>query len=436
MTYITQRAHNPRLPTVLGAYWKGGFIVLLAVVFGKSVSLLWKLLLARIGPQSLGTVEIALTVFTTLSSFSLLGLHTALMRFVTIHTAKKAHGQAQVLLWVSLKIATAIGLLLVMLFLKYPHILPSLIDSSAPLLESLLPYLWIIPLFAASELLWSFLAATKQMASYAIAKYVFQPAFRLFFITAAMIVGVGTSGILVPHLVYSGVASCVLSIALVIRRVNTRPSSTCTPTIKPFLLFALPMGGSFIAFVLYGALDVFLVGRYLGIAQVGLLSAVFIISGIPDAIYAPLLNIFQTYLGNTYTNIRQGFSFTVSNCMLFLVVGAITGAFVYLLRQGIVTYFMGPPYQTIVPLVGAFLLIKILQDAIVLPLRHFLDFYGYVHHTFVLMLISTLVKLIVGIRTVPAVGLTGVILMQTAGIIVHLAGCLLVTWIVVRSRKN
>jgi hypothetical protein len=56
---------------------------------------------------------------------------------------------------------------------------------------------------------------------------------------------------------------------------------------------------------------------------------------------------------------------------------------------------------------------------VVLPLRHYLDFYGFTRLTFILMVIVTAVKIIVGFIAVPRGLVNGVIWMQGISITVH-----------------
>jgi O-antigen/teichoic acid export membrane protein len=418
------------------AYWRSGGTILFAVGIGKIVSLVWKLILARFGPQTLGTVELALTVFTVVSSLALMGFHTALLRFVSIADTKGVKRVSSTLVYFSLRIVVALGLLLVALFLSQPQFLTFILRASLPDLGLIQKYLWIAPLFAVSELLWSYLAAIKQILPYATTKYILHPSLRLLVLLIGLAVGVPLKVLLVSHLAVAAIGTVAVSLWQALRFDSFIGQVIPRRQAREFLLFAAPMNASFLSFAVYGALDVILVAHFWGTDHIGLLAALVTLSDVPDMLLVPLLNILQAYLGDSYTNVRRGLSFVMSNILLFLAMALILGLAIFLIRQPLVAMLFGDQYSNITVFVGWFLIVKILQSAIILPLRHFLDFYGHVRLTFFLMIFSLGVKFVVGVSTIAAFGLAGVVAAQASGVSVHLAGCIAATWWAVHADRK
>ena len=428
-----KRLHIPA--AMLHTYWKSSANVLGAVIIGKLLSFVWKVYIARQGPTSLGLVEITMTVLFTLSSFSLLGLHTALIRFVTIATSKNAHNAARTLLLLALRISTSLALCIVAFFLLFPEALPRLIHASSSQLADIQHYIWVVPIMAATEIFWAYLAAIKHTNTYALIKYIGPPFFRIAALYTLITIGVNGRQSLIVHPVIAACLTFLLTLYLL--RKQIAPSAPLAKKhLSKFFAFSLPMNGSFVLFVLYKALDTILVARYLGPTYIGLLASLVLISDIPNALFIPLLDIFQAHMGNAHTSIRKGALFTTANSAIFFLIGASMCLMLYLFRQNIIQVFLGREYFQIIPFVGIFLFLNLLETTIILPIRHFLDFYGHVRITLFLMGIATVVKCVVGIRFIPTLGLWGVLHMQIWATAIHLVSCLIAAWFVTKSNNQ
>lgn len=420
--------------SMVKTYWRQGVGVLTTVILGKALSLLWKILLARLGPESFGTVEIALSTFFTLSSFSLLGFHTALMRFVAIASASRSTSLALALLRFSVTLALALSLLVVACFSLFPNILPTLITASSETIADIGRFLWIVPILTASEIIWAYFAATKRVGEYGIMKYMLSPAFRLVGLLVLIGLRIINQFTLLLHL---GIASllALLIASVLVRNHKVLPYADWRIK-KQFLTFSFTMSGSFVAFVLYGVLDVFFVARFLGPVSVGLLAAIGILTKeVLDAVLGPILNIFQTNLGSAYRNITKGLTFTLTNIGIFLLAGTAMGWGIYITRHLLIRLILGSAYGEVAPFIVIFFALHLLETAIILPLRHFLDFYGHVKTTLMLMVVVLVIKAAVGLVTVPTYGLWGIALAQLMSITVHLIGAAVVSVAVARQES-
>ncbi len=437
MRTIHAFARNIHVPTqMLASYWKSGISILAAVIIGKLISLIWKLYLARLGPSSLGLVEITMTVLFSLGSLSLLGFHTALIRFVTIATVKNATQTARALLNVVLRISLSLALCIIAFFLLFPHALPVLFSASSNQLAQIQRYLWIVPFISLTEVFWSYLASIKHMSEYALAKYIAPPSFRLIALITLIVIGARVDMSLIIHPVIAALLAFLLSLAFMKNHLTQIIPLTKQQLIG-FISFAVPMNGSFILFVLYEALDTILVARYLGTKDIGLLSALVLIADVPNALFVPLLDIFQAHMGKAHASIRKGALFLTTNSIIFFVTAIGMCSVLFILRHDIVRIFLGNEYSYIIPFVGMFLFLTAIKTSIILPVRHFLDFYGYVRTTLFLMAFSLIVKGGIGIYAIPRFGLLGVIYMQIGATFIHLLGCLIAAlWVTLTSDQH
>jgi len=416
---------------VVKDYWRSGKTILLSVLIGKIFAVIWKLLLARLGPESLGTVEIALTVFFTLGSFTLLGFQSSLMRFVAIALHNKSCAKPEAYFFFSLRIGLIAAAVIILVCIITPSLLPALVTASASELKIVQKYLWVIPIYTFSELALTYLGGIKATRSYAIGKYILPALFRLMFLLVFMYFGLNGST-LVGHIVSSMMMISFVIWIFLQTHLKRVTQNLTKKDIRAFLTFTIPMSGSFLMYVAYGAGDVLLVGKYLGTESVGLLSATNMFIDIPDMLLMPMLAVFQAYLGSLYASPRRGLNFAMHNIKIFLLVGSVIGLGIYAFRFLGTSILLGSQYASITPLISWLLFSKILESAIILPLRHVLDFYGHVYITLYLMIIGTMTKIGIGFLVLPHLGLSGIIVLQWTGAIVHCFGVLIASWILIR----
>jgi hypothetical protein len=89
------------------------------------------------------------------------------------------------------------------------------------------------------------------------------------------------------------------------------------------------------------------------------------------------------------------------------------------LREILVQYVFGAVYTPALGLVALILLQKVLESSVVMPLRHFLDFYGYVRLTLWLMGLILIGKLILSYTLILAYGLPGILTAQILTQVFH-----------------
>jgi len=108
---------------------------------------------------------------------------------------------------------------------------------------------------------------------------------------------------------------------------------------------------------------------------------------------------------------------------------------IYITRHLLIRLILGSAYGEVAPFIVIFFALHLLETAIILPLRHFLDFYGHVKTTLMLMVVVLVIKAAVGLVTVPTYGLWGIALAQLMSITVHLIGAAVVSVAVARQES-
>jgi O-antigen/teichoic acid export membrane protein len=416
-------------------YWKNSGSIILAIIIGKGFSFLWKLLLARMGSQNLGQVEILLNIITVLTMFSVIGFQTSIIRFVSIAIEKHHKEYASALFLYALKIVIPISICFSAVLFIFPEISSFILGRSSQTVN-IRNIIWAIPFFAIIEMLLSLLISFKQTRQYAIGKYILQPFLRLVLLAGLLAFGISTTFAIPIHIPIAGILSSIILWGLcrkfIFPVIQMKERQQKIELIK----YTIPMSGSLLLFVMYGALDSILLGRYQDIRIVGQYSVLVVMAEIISVIFSPLLNTFQSYLSIFHENRTQGFRFTIFNILLYVSGASIIGLILYAGRSLIISKVFGEEYLLNIGYFAPILGIKIIEETIILPLRHFLDFYSHVKHTFILMAGALIVKVIVGLVTVPTSGIGGIVYMQIAGTIFHLLLLITITYTITRAHHH
>lgn len=425
-------ANHHSTTLTLVAYLKGSSAVIFTLILGKLVSLVWKIVLARVGPEALGTTEVILTVVTMLSSFSLLGIHTTLTRFVAIAIQQNREARAGDLLRFAGKLCALLSCIVLIGIYTYPAALTFLGQTNQTIIAT---YAWLFPFVVASELVLAYINAYRNVWGYGIGHYLIPPIIRLGLLLTLLSLHRSTTFLVGDHLKFAIILTAAINFLQLVPYLRARQTLP-TAYIRQFITYIMPTAGSFILFVLYGSVDVLILTKYVPLASVGYYVAGVAVADTTDIVFLPLLTFFHSYLATFYDHMTDGILFTLKSVAALLILSVIVATVIYTQKSLLVTLMLGTSYTSIGAFIGILLFLKILQSGLVLPFRHFLDFYGYVGSTFVLMATSLATKLVIGILFIPRMGIPGVFLMQAGSILVHLIGTMLVTMVVVLRHRR
>lgn len=401
---------------------------------GKGLSFLWKVVLAQAGPSALGFVQLSLVSLTLLANLCLLGLQTTIIRFIAIMRQRKQPKAADAVLLFTFKVSMSVALVLSVVVWVLPSLardtlqLHSLSDTSIRLLMGALPF------FVASELLVSYFNATQQMVRYGLGKYVLQPFFRLLLLFVVLFSPFAPEFGVVLHIVLAGVLSTVVLFAMsMLWKDRSRWSVSLEDSYRQeFLDYSVPVAGSFLLFIAYGTIDTFLISRSMAIEYVGLYSALLLLVELTDVVFLPSLNLLYAHLGSFEKNLAAGTRFVVEKMAVFVVLALLVFMAMALFKDTLITFILGSEYMSISVFVLPLLVAKLLETTLLFPLRHLLDFYGYVRLTLGFMTITLLTKIIAGAYFTHLYGIWGLVLTVAAVNTLHVVACIVALGVILR----
>ena len=394
------------------SFWKQSALIVTFVFLGKSVSFIWKVVLARYGPDTLGIVQVSMVALTLLTNFSLLGLQTTVIRFMSMLREQKKSDLAEHVFFFTVRFSFTFVLVFIALTVGFPEQMKSLLhlqflsDNSIRLLGLSLPA------FVGIELLTSYLNAHSNIMAYGLGKYLLQPTFRVTFLFVFLIFSLDIQTTISLHILCSSVVSC--GVLLIASKLWKKVGSIRTP-LKPtlreeYFRYSIPVAGSFLLFIFYGSIDTFLLSTYGTLSLVGLFSGVLLLIDLTDMFFVPSLNLLYLHLGKFSQTPKQGTQYILQKMKIFLCLALLVFVGIAVTKAPLTQFILGQEYMETIPFILPLLFTKLLEHTIIFPLRHLLDFYGYVKQTLLFMLVSLVSKIAFGIIFTQQYGILGVIL--------------------------
>ncbi len=393
-------------------------LVAVSMVFGKALSLVWKIITARQGSSAVGEIEFILTTTNLLAALAILGLPMT----VTIWTAKDQPKQSiqRNFLLDSLVFAlisgTALAITAQIIFSIWPNLI-----SKTQILPS--TYLWSVPLIGIGEILWAWFNGRKQYLAFAFGKYIGQPLFRLASLAIMIALGIGWQNWIPQHLNSAVIGVCLVTAILATKAWKKLQSpvgiTLWSKVRKNYWHQSFLLSGSLALYVLYSSSDVYWLTIFHGPAVVGIFSLLLALATLLELVFLPILNLLQTRLGAFQNQPTKGFNFAIKNGLISLSLGVIGSLLLLVFKPWIVLLF-GNTGSVIITSQLAWLLIwKLVANSWVLPIRHFLDFFGFQKQTLWAMSLSFLFKIMLSWLLVPKFAITGIIAANIGAEILH-----------------
>lgn len=399
--------------------------VAFAMIIGKALSFGWKIIASHQGAAVVGEIEIILTTTSLLAAIAIQGLPMAL----NIWTAKLGQDKSTRLgiLVQSVGVAVLSSTTITLLGLIVLHYFPKLLGDTTISPQS---YFWTIPLVTISELLFAWLNGRKKYHWYAFGKYTSQPLWRLVSLALMGMAAIPLGKIIPIHLNLAVLLTLLISMWPVISEIGLDAIRASAKKIwnthyPAFWWQSLALSGSLVLYVIYTASDVYWLAYFHTPTIVGMYSLSLAITSLLELVFMPILNLLQTRLAQYRTNPLAAWSFTLHNSLITATLGVLASLLV-LIGKPLLVWLFGQGGSEILFFHVFWLLIwRLIANVIVLPTRHYLDFFDHQHQTLVCMAVSFVVKFGLSWWLVPLQGISGLIIANLIAEMIH-AGMLLV----------
>lgn len=391
-------------------YFQSNLPLIILITLGKAFSFIWKTILLKENIELVGKIEVFLTTLGLVTAITTLGFPATFARFSLRNKDKTAAYQSLALNETKkIFLKTIIAIFLVLIFFKEFYqkifIIPIFI------------FLFILFLNLIQEFFLVFLNITRNFNRYGIAKFILQPGLRLIFIVFYTL-GLFNKNILFNHIFIAIILSSIITLYFLSRTnyFQIKKATLSQKESKSFLSYANSLSGSFITFMIYGAIDIYLIEYFSGNFLVGIYSAIFMLINILDLLFNPFLQTFQVHLAEK-NGLQEKINFTRKNIISLALFSLLSGLFISILGPIFLTSFF--KINNYLLSITIFVIAKIIHSTFVLINRHLLDFEGEEKFTFKTMTISLIIKIILGIIFINLFGLVGLAVSQLVTEIIH-----------------
>ncbi len=392
-------------------FFTESLLVAVAMVVGKALSLAWKMVAAHQGAAVIGEIEIVLTTTSLLAAIAIQGLPMA----ITIWTAKLNQDELTrtKLLLQALAVALLSGIAAMMagtwVLAQFPYLLG--INAIAPN-----HYIWTVPIIAMSEIIFAWFNGRKHYNWYAFGKYTGQPLLRLMGFCLLSLGLFSTTDIISLHLNAAVVIGFLIICFPVIRELSRGALQSWRTTTSDWkthnTLFwwqSLALSGSLVLYVIYTASDVYWLAHFHTPTMVGVYSLSLALTSLLELVFMPVLNLLQTRLSQFRHDPSEAWRFTLKNSFLTATFGLLASLFVLIFKPWLVLLFGSGGTEIYFYHVFWLLTWRLIANVLVLPMRHYLDFFDHQRQTLVTMLICFGLKFLLSWWLVPFHGISGII---------------------------
>lgn len=252
---------------------KGGSALFVGKLFNFASRFLVTFLLTRfLGPEQYGLYNIALSAAGLAAGLALVGLDSALMRYVALYASRRDEARV----WGSLQIAVGISMVLSALMsavlFGLAHVIAVEIFHNAALAPVLQLISVAVPFFNLSDVLAGATRGFKHMEHMVIAQNFAQPATRVVLIVAFSLAGLTLMEAVISYALADMVASLILFYFLNKQFSLNRPLGAAQRETREILSYSVPMWLSEMITTFRGSIQTIMLGSLNSVFSVGIFS--------------------------------------------------------------------------------------------------------------------------------------------------------------------
>ncbi len=284
---------------------KGAIIFLIGMFFSKLFNYFFRLLTARLGPESYGMITLATSFVAVLAVLSTLGLNNGILRYVPYYYSREENSKVRGVINFSLKTSIITGIIVgIILFALsgfipetfFPHFDKTTLSAILKITAFIIPVTAILFIFFASFEAFRFLKYELYT------KNIFEGAFKLAFTFLMISLGYSVIGVMFVYLA-AVVGSMILSFYYIRKYIHPIIKKETKPEIvgKELMQYSLPLLLSGLCMILLLSVDTWIIGYSRTAAEVGLYNAAYPTAQLLYTIPSIILILFLPVLADLYS---------------------------------------------------------------------------------------------------------------------------------------
>lgn len=326
---------------------KGAFIVLIGMLFSKIITYIYRIVIARIGPEEYGSFSIALAIFGVITTISILGLNNGILRYIPHYRTISKNNLVRKLISFSLGITFGVGIFFSSILFYFSEQI-SIYFFHNPDLTILLKIVSLaIPFNILNNILFFIFRSFKQIKYEVYIKNIIENSNKLILtFILVYLLGEGIFGVSVAYVIPIFVTSIICLYILNKKIIPHKVLSSDPFPLKEILFYSLPLLFSTFLIMLLSWTDSFMLGYFMSSREVGIynsaLPTVQMLYVIPYAfsvLFLPLLS--EIYVKSK----KESFAgmYQISNKWI-LIINLLLFSFFILFPKEIIYYIFGKEY--------------------------------------------------------------------------------------------
>jgi len=284
---------------------KGAGIAFIGLILGKIIGYLYTILVARLGTEQFGLLNLGLAVVSLLSIISVLGLDLGILRYIPFYSARNDRARVKGALISSLSITLPLSLFFAILVFIFSNQISTIFFHNILLAPLLKIFSFTIPLSALGSILLTSFRAFKRVEYETGFKEIGEKSIRLILTLIFIFIGLSLAWITFAY-VASAMAVLIASIYILNKKVfNLFDKTKPIFYTKELINYSLPLLFSSILIYIITWTDTFMLGYFKTASDVGIYNAAHPTAFLMFILPTALISLFLPVITELYSRKKR-----------------------------------------------------------------------------------------------------------------------------------
>ncbi|MEK6974137.1 MAG: oligosaccharide flippase family protein, partial [Nanoarchaeota archaeon] len=276
----------------------GSLIVILGLIVTKLLGYIFRLIIARFGPEQYGLFSLGLSIVTIGSLIALMGLDRGILRYVSYYIGSKDNTKIRGTIIFAFKATIISGLLLAIIIFFLAPIISTKIYHNNGLISIIKILAFSIPAYVLSEVCLSIIKAYREVKYMVYSKNMLEGIIKIILSLIAIYLGYSIFGVSIAYTL-SLFFTFIISLYFIEKKIFPflKDNVKAQYNNKQLLVFSLPLLLNNIMELTLISTDTLLIGYFLSSNYVGIYNAAFPTAALVMSIPVSILTIFTPTIG-------------------------------------------------------------------------------------------------------------------------------------------
>jgi O-antigen/teichoic acid export membrane protein len=388
---------------------KGAVIVFFGMLLSKALAYFYVALLARLGSSEYGLLSLAISIVSFVSIFSLLGLNTGIIRYISYYKGKEDIKRIKGTILSSLKLSLPTSLILMILLFLFSEKISILIFHSSELIPVLRLFSLTLPFISLSDIFLGVMIGFQKINYKILVKEIVESVVRLVLTFIVIYLGYNLLGVAIVYVI-SFVITAFFSFYFLQKKVFPFFKTKVVPILftKELFVFSFPFILSGVLTLIVKWTDVFMIGFFRTTSEVGVYNVALPTANLLVIVPTSLMALFMPIITEFYSkgNIKSIDILSRINSKWIFFLNFPIFLLIFLFSKIILKIMFGPEYVTgnialLILIIGymVFSLVHVHNAILIMMKKTRLIFY--------ISLISAVANVILNYYLIPKFGIIG-----------------------------